>query len=279
MMTPLLLLLSYVAVTIVVVLPATTTNTVLVVNAQQEYYSHRGKKQPRPQPIGDVLFMLFDQDKDGEVTLTEVQKQLKVIEGVMAPAPTEEIEDHPGSIEYRQMIKTAMKVAPHLFELLDANEDGVLKMWEFKFITKFERSLQKGGDMKQVLRDCFAIVDYNGDDEITKTEWFNAPTTEVTAVIHKLFPLRPTPEEFHGLFVKFVATPTPQVTTSSEDGSSADETMTGGQKMSADFFTKSLFASIDENRDGILQRGEVSIAYNKAGRQFLEMSKSIKQMG
>jgi Ca2+-binding EF-hand superfamily protein len=207
---------------------------------------------PPLQPLGDVLMLVMDSNKDQAVTMSEVQSQLKTLEALFSQGGND-----PEGSEYLDLLRGVQAVAPQIFELLDVNGDKVLKKKELKFMEKLEKSIQKGGTFKQLVRDCFAILDTNKDDEITMEEWKAADISAITASVHELFPLRPSAEELETVVQKLLV------------GSDANtETLSTG-----------FFSSMDDNGDGALQRTEVGKAYNIAGRKFLEISKTIKQMG
>jgi hypothetical protein len=204
---------------------------------------------PPLQPLGDVLMLVMDSNKDQSLTMSEVQNQLKVLEGLFSQGDSQE-----GS-EYLSLLRGVQAAAPQIFELLDVNGDKVLKQLELEFLEKLDKSLQKGGDFKQLVRDCFAILDTNQDDELTIEEWKAADISSITTKVHALFPLRPTAEELEDVIKKLLV------------GSDTETLST------------TMFSKIDYNGDGAVQRTEVGKAYSTAGRKFLEISKTIKQMG
>lgn len=215
----------------------------------EQAFSQQGGGPPPLQPLGDVLMLVMDSNKDQAVSMPEVQSQLKMLEGLFSQGDE-------GS-EYLDLLRGVQAAAPQMFELLDVNGDKVLKKKELKVMEKLEKSIQKGGTFKQLVRDCFGILDTNKDDEISMEEWKAADISAITAAVHELFPLRPSAEELEAVVQKLLV------------GSDANtETLSTG-----------FFSSMDDNGDGALQRAEVGKAYNIAGRKFLEIAKTIKQMG
>lgn len=188
--------------------------------------------------------------------MTEVTTQLTMIEQLFSASKEDDGEEVK---KYRMILNGVKTVAPQFFELLDVNGDKKLKKTEFKVITDLEKSLRTGGGMKQLVRDCFGIIDSDGNDEISKQEWENADLPRITATFHALFPLRPTPEELHSVLMSLIST----TGTSEEHYALSD----------------SFFSVIDKDGNGMIQRSEVGFAYNTAGKQFLEISKTIKEMG
>ena len=209
---------------------------------------------PPQQSLGDVLLMVLDNDKDQKVTLTELQNQLQMLETLFQ-------EDPEG--EYLPLLKTVQNWSPKLFALLDANSDNQLSARELKVLTLLEKSLKKDGGFKPFLRSCFQLLDTDGNDEINAEEWAKASekASALAIEVHTLFPsLRKTPQELEA-FVQ--------------------NTLLGGttEDSSTKAATARAFAVLDENGDGAIQRKEVGAAYNKAGKKFMEISKTIKQMG
>lgn len=215
---------------------------------------------PPLQPLGDVLALVLDKDKDGKVTMEEVTNQLVMLEQLFQGGSEE------GS-EYLELLRGVKAGAPKMFELLDSNSDKGLTKKELTYVTKFETSL-KNRSMRTLLRDWFGILDTNEDDKLSVDELFVAipsdggsseALTKMTAKLHELFPLRSTSQELEA----FV-----QTTLKSIGGNSWDkESVAVGMKW------------IDDDGDGFIQRKEVGKAYNTSGKKFLEIAQTIKQMG
>ena len=218
------------------------------------------KNAPPLKPLGEVLMMVLDKDKNQKVTMEEVNEQMTMLEMLFKGGEE-------GS-DYLELLQGVKAMAPTMFELLDSNGDKALTQKELKYVTKFEKSLKKGGEMKGIVRDSFGILDTNGDDELSVDELLAAiPTaggssdalSQIAAKIFEVFPLRSTAEELEA----FV-----QTTIKSIGGDSWDkESVSAGMKW------------LDEDGDGSIRREEVGKAYNKAGKKFLEIAKTIKTMG
>merc|ERR1712183_1013404 len=84
------------------------------------------QKPPSAQPLGNVLHMVFDEDKDGKVTMTEVNKQLDVLQNVLSGGAT----DDEGQL-YLEMLKASKSAAPKLIQLMDVDGDKSLSKKEF----------------------------------------------------------------------------------------------------------------------------------------------------
>jgi len=212
------------------------------------------------QPLGDVLHMVLDGNKDQKVTMDEVQSQLSTLEQLFQHSESDEEQ------EYKQLLTGLKSTAPKIFELLDSNSDKVLSKNELKHVTTFEASLKKGGGMRELVREVFGILDVNGDDQLSVDELLEGSKsddtiTKVTIKFHELFPLRKTAKELE-YFIKDTV-----------------ESIGGNNSLDdKDSIVKGI-AWIDDDKDGHIHRKEVGKYYSIAGKKFLEISKTIKQMG
>ncbi|KAL7539254.1 hypothetical protein ACHAXR_009113 [Thalassiosira sp. AJA248-18] len=243
---------------IAIIAVASSTNN--VVSSQQ----YQPNQQQKLQPLGDVLHLVLDKDKDKKVTITEVNSQITMLGELFQNADGEEGE------EYRTLLQGVKAAAPKMFELLDSNGDGALSKGELNYVTKFEKSLKKGGGMRDFLRDVFGILDSDGDDQLSADELLEGSNTKssdaiakATVRFHELFPLRKTPEELES----FVLGTIESIGGGGGSASLDKESVAEGMKW------------IDDDGDGYIQRSEVGKYYNIAGKKFLEISKTIKQMG
>eukprot|EP00956_Cyclotella_meneghiniana_P042207 scaffold248391_cov70-Cyclotella_meneghiniana.AAC.15 len=223
--------------------------------------------QAKPdEPLGNVLHQVLDSNKDTKVTMAEVSQQLSILDLLFSQGAAGEA----GKVDEKnrankEMLEGLKFIAPTLFKLLDSNSDEKLTKKELEYVTKFEKSLMKGGGMRDLLRDVFGVLDTDKDDKLSADELFSASQSDkvisdVTVLFHKLFPLRDTAAELE-VFVK--------TTIESIGGKGAidKESIIKGMKW------------IDEDEDGQITRQEVGKAYNSAGKQFMSISKTIKVMG
>lgn len=168
---------------------------------------------------------------------------------------------------YQKIIKGVKAVAPTVFLLLDINGDEALSKRELSHVTNFESSLKKKeGGMRQLLRDVFNLLDSNGDDQLSVKELMDGCASEdvlakVAAKFHELFPLRSTSKELES-FVK-----------------STIESIGGGAMTLDEESVLKGMKWLDEDGDGYISRKEVGKYYNSAGKKFIEMSKTVRQMG
>lgn len=221
--------------------------------------SQQQPNKPKPlQPLGDVLLLVLDKDKNQKVTMEEIDTQLNMLEQLFQNAEGEE------GNEYKQLLKGFKALAPKMFELLDSDGNKSLNKAELKYVTKFEQSLKKGGGMREFLRDSFGILDKNTDEQLSVEELFGGIKSDeviskLTSKFHALFPLRSSSSELES-FVK--------TTLESIGGDSLNkEDVMAGIKW------------LDDDEDGFISRKEVGKYYNSAGKKFLDISKTIKQMG
>jgi len=201
---------------------------------------------------------MIDKDKNNKVTLEEVNNQMASLEMLVSNGEGEEGE------EYKQIVAGVKRAAPTIFQLLDSNGDNTLSKKELSYMTKFEKSLMKGGGMKELVRDVFELLDEDSDDKLSAKELLDGSQNEeiisqITVKFHKLFPLRKTSGELED-FVRG--------TVESIGGNTLDEESVA-----------SYIEWIDDDKDGFVQRKEVGKYYNVAGKKFIEISKIIKQMG
>mmetsp|Transcript_9404 Transcript_9404/g.16981 ORF Transcript_9404/g.16981 Transcript_9404/m.16981 type:complete len:274 (-) Transcript_9404:52-873(-) len=237
----------------------TTTNNHVVLAQQRQ-------QQPL-QPLGDVLHLIFDKDKNSKVTMLELNSQMTMLESLFQNNNGGEGNDNEQTDEYRRIVKRVHSWAPSIFALLDSNGDDGLTKRELQYATKFEQSLKKKskeGGMRDLLGSVFDLLDENGDDLLSVTELLEGSASsdvirKVTIQFHKLFPLRKSSNELEE-FVKG--------TIESIGGNTLDE----------DSVAKGI-AYLDDDGDGSISRKEVGKYYNVAGKKFIEVSKQIKQVG
>lgn len=233
-------------------------------------FSQQKPKQQQLQPLGDVLHQVLDKNKDQKVTIDEVNSQIVMLEALFQGNNGEGGGGNDDAEEYRQLLRGVKVAAPKMFELLDSSGDKALNKSELKYVTKLENSLKKGGGMRELLRDVFGFLDSDGDDQLSVEELLEGSKSDdviakVTVRFHELFPLRKNANELE-YFVK-----------------STIESIGGGGTGGDNSLDKESVAKgmkwIDDDGDGYISRQEVGKYYNIAGKKFLEISKTIKQMG
>lgn len=244
------------------------SNTDVVTSQQQQQ-----RQQPALQPLGDVLHLVLDKDKNQRVTMAEVDDQLSMLGLLFQNADGDKEAE-----EYRRLLDGAKLAAPKLFELLDSDGDGSLTKIELQYVTRFEKSLpskKEGGGMRDLLRDVFGMLDVDSDDRLSAEELSSGFASDdvvarATARFHELLPLRETPGELEN-FVR-------ETIVGSYIGgmdNKKEESVAALAAAAADGIVRWM----DDDGDGFIQRREVGRHYNVAGRKFAEISKTIKQMG
>ena len=158
--------------------------------AQQQFGA--GGPGGAPQPLHDVLMMVFDKDHDGKVTMGEVTQTMGSLEALLSEGGDPASGENP----YLGMLQGAQAAAPHLFTLLDADASEGLTKAELKWVTKFQKAL-KSGAARNLTRDVFNAVDVDPtDDKLSAAEvaaLADAASPVLAAVadlVHAAFPLR-----------------------------------------------------------------------------------------
>lgn len=230
----------------------------------QPKFPHYGESLPT---IGEVIHQVCDKDKNDMVSMDEIDTQLNALNALFERV-ADDITKESNEYIYQQVFHTIKNAASSIFEVLDSNDDKALSKSELEYVTKFEQSLMKGGGMRDLLRDVFAIMDTNGDDLLSVDELAVGITNDetiskVTIRVHELFPLREDANELE-MFVK-----------------RAIESISGneGTVANKDGIVHGIISWMDDSKDGSISRKEVGKAYNEAGKKFLEVSKTLKQMG
>lgn len=226
-------------------------------------------QQPPAQSLGDVLHQLLDKDKNQKVSLEEVNSQLDMLESIFNPAAEfggQDSNNDDEVNEYKQLLSGFKSAAPTIFKVLDVNSDKSLSKSELAHVTKFEKALKKGGGMRELLRDLFSILDENTDELLSVDELVNGcgndqVITKISSRVHELFPLRSDADELK----EFVM-------------SSVESVIGGGAVVDKESVAKGM-KWIDDDEDGHISKKEVGKYYNLAGKKFMEISKTIKQLG
>ena len=214
--------------------------------SSQGFEQQQPPEQPQG-PLGDVVYQILDRDKDGKVTWSEVEYQMFVLE-MMFPNPgaagTPEAQAQAQNA--KRLFQGVKAAAPKIFALLDRTQEKVLVKEELAYVTEFEKSLAEGGGMGDLVRDVFALLDSNSDDQLSVKELLEGSQSdgviaEVSVKLHKLFPLRKTP----GGLKEFVKS-----TIKSIVGGTLDEES-----------IKKGISWIDDNGDGYIDRKVRSYCY------------------
>eukprot|EP00984_Skeletonema_dohrnii_P027569 scaffold17154_cov86-Skeletonema_dohrnii-CCMP3373.AAC.1 len=240
-----------------------------IIISSPSVHSQQFQQPPPSQPLGDVLFQLLDKDKNQKVTLDEVNSQLHMLEMMFNPVEGGGGDDsgNDEANEYKQLLSGVKSAAPTLFNLLDVNNNQSLSKSELAHVTKFEKALKKGGGMRELLRDVFSILDENADELLSVEEIMDGSAndqviTKLSTRVHELFPLRSDADELKDF-----------VTSSIESIAGG-----GGAVVDKESVAKGM-KWVDDDGDGHISKKEVAKYYNLAGKKFMEISKTIKQLG
>lgn len=211
-------------------------------------------------PLGDVIFDFLDKNRDKEITIPEMNNQMLMLEKMA----NEGGEGDKDTQELRIIFKRLKKAAPHIFNLLDSDEDRRLDKRETKYITKFEETLNKNGNAKIFVKECFEILDDDVDDRLSVDEILEGTKSnfiigEIAGSLHELLPLRDTPRELK----KHIKRAMKHLWGDDLDKESVAE----GMKW------------LDADGDGYIQWSEVTDAYTSFGTKFIGMASQIKSAG
>merc|ERR1719502_2554717 len=164
--------------------------------------------------------------------------------------------------EYMGMLQGAKSAAPALFSLLDSDGSATLSKSELQWVTKFHKAAKSGG-LRNLTRDCFSALDTDNDDRLSAAELSaaaepdGAPLASVVELVHAAFPLRPSAEDLKANVRKGLE---------AIGGVSSDGVASG-------------ISSFDTDGDGHIDRKEAGKAYASARTQFLDIAKTVQQMG
>ena len=242
--------------------PVSSLFALLITASASGVLSQQQQQPLQPsQPLGDALHLVFDMNKDQKVIIEEVISQLTMLNDIFK---SQETSGDPQAQEYSRMLLGARAASRSMFDLLDSNGDKALSKKELEYTTKFEDTLKKDGGMRDLLRDVFGLIDGNGDDQLSVDELLEASQSDdaiakVAVRFHELLPLRQNAEELEG-FVRST------IESIGGKGTLDRERVVEGMKW------------IDDDGDGQIHRKEVAKYYKIAGKKFLDVSKTIKQM-
>ena len=216
-----------------------------------------------PKPLGEVLMMVFDKDKDHRVTMEEVESTMHVLRMILNEG------DGEGGSHYLAMLDGAQVAAPTIFAVLDSDQTGSLKSSELKWMTKFQKAL-KSGAMRNLTRSCFAALDVGPtDDKVSAAELEVAAQqdspvfTAIVDLVHETFPIRKSANDLK----TFVLT--------------SLEAMTGSKSGTAagSIAESTAFKYIDTDGDGFIDKKEAGKAYGEMKILGLQLMSTIQEMG
>jgi len=124
---------------------------------------------PEPPPLEDTLMSVFDQNKDGQVVMTEVSSIMEAFAAVGAGSSAggdEKGEEN----DMLKMVKAAKGAAPTLFKLLDADSSKGLTKDELVWVSEADVRMNTKGLLKNVTKAVFDIFDGDADDKLQEAE-------------------------------------------------------------------------------------------------------------
>jgi len=240
--------------------------TTVVVVAQQQ--------PQRPQlSLDDALFMIFDSNKDGFVSMPEVKKTLDMVAkmaGINNNNPDADAVVSDEMIETRKMITTAINAAPAIFDFLDSDSSTTLSRNELKWANTIHSGFLSGGGMRNLILDIFAAINTNGDDFLDASELDTAAlaastsTTDdsedvlstIVGLVHAAYPVRKNTNDLKVMLQKGI----------SALGANSDLNASDGINY------------LDTNKDGKIDQKEMVTAYLNVKKKILKAAKTIIQM-
>jgi len=248
-----------------------TLGATVVVVAQQQ-------QPPRPQlSLDDALFMIFDSNKDGFISMPEVKKTMDMVAKMAGINNNNRAADATVSdemIETRNMITTAINAAPAIFDFLDSDSSTTLSRNELKWANTIHSGFLSGGGMRNLILDIFAAINTNGDDFLDASELDTAAlaastsTTDdsedvlstIVGLVHAAYPVRKNTNDLKVMLQKGISLLTTAnnnaLNTASSDG----------------------INYLDTNKDGKIDQKEMVTAYLNVKKKILKAAKTIIQM-
>ena len=222
--------------------------------APQQGFNAQG--MPAPQPLDEVLMSVFDKDMSGSVSSKEVQASLDAFAAMsdMGGPP------QPGSPPNPMvgLIKTAKRLAPSIFRILDVDDSKGLSGDELKWVAKAQAAFNSGA-MRNLTRDVFDTIDTDSDDVLSADELRAAADVDgavlgaVVELVHAAYPVREDAAALKALLLELVE--------------AAGAGMAEG------------VALVDTDGDGAIQRKEAGKAFSAAKKAFTGATKTLQEMG
>jgi len=244
--------------------------TAVVAQQQQQ-------QPPRPQlSLDDALFMIFDSNKDGFISMPEVKKTMDMV-AMMAGINNNNNPDADAvsdeMIETRKMITTAINAAPAIFDFLDSDSSTTLSRNELKWANTIHSGFLSGGAMGNLILDIFAAINTNGDDFLDASELdtaaASASTTDdsdsdsddvlstIVGLVHAAYPVRKNTNDLKVMLQKGISA----LSSANSDLNASDG-----------------INYLDTNKDGKIDQKEMVTAYLNVKKQILKAAKTIIQM-
>jgi Ca2+-binding EF-hand superfamily protein len=253
--------------------------------SQQQQQQQQPPKRPPLQPLDKVLLLVLDKNKDSKVTRDEVGESMLMLELLlqMPPTPAEgsDNDNAAAAAGYSTLIQWLKTSSPIIFNVLDTNNDNILSPQELKVFVQFEQSLTKKGTggLKELVRDIFAFMDMNNDDQLSNEEISTKIVGTLSSNINNKDDDKKEEEDNkeellstkirNGLLSLF-----PTLRTDILDADIMPSIMSA-----LTTYMDEATNTLDTDNNGYISRSEVGKYYNTVGKKIMEVSKMIKTMG
>lgn len=213
--------------------------------------------QPPQQSLDEVLLMVFDDNKDGSVTMPEISNTMSTVQGMMGDMNSDPSNENSDT---QNMVKAAVSAAPAIFEFLDGDSSQSLSPKELKWLAKAQSGF-KSGAMLDLAREVFATIDANSDNFLDAPELDAAAADDeilstIAGLVHAAYPVRKDVGDLKSTLKK-------KIEDVSVNGASAVDGI----------------SYIDTNKDGMIDKKEVGKAYSRVKKMFLSGAKTVQEMG
>mmetsp|Transcript_28288 Transcript_28288/g.31794 ORF Transcript_28288/g.31794 Transcript_28288/m.31794 type:complete len:257 (+) Transcript_28288:191-961(+) len=213
--------------------------------------------QPPSQSLDDALSTIFDSNKDGLISKSELKKTMDM---VAMMAGDSELTHDASEIETRSIVDTALNAAPVIFEFLDSDSSNTLSRNELKWANTIKSGFLSGA-MRNLTREVFAAINTNEDDFLDASELDTAASTDskvlstIVGLVHTAYPVRKNVDDLKSMVQQGISA-------LNANGSSASDGI----------------SYIDTNKDGKIDKKEAVKAYLDLKKKFLKAAKTIIQM-
>jgi len=210
--------------------------------------------QPPSQSLDDALSTIFDSNKDGLISKSELKKTMDMV--AMMAGDSELTPDS----EERSIVDTAINAAPVIFEFLDSDSSNTLSRNELKWANTIKSGFLSGA-MRNLTREVFAAINTNEDDFLDASELDTAASTDskvlstIVGLVHTAYPVRKNVDDLKSMVQQGISA-------LNANGSSASDGI----------------SYIDTNKDGKIDKKEAVKAYLDLKKKFLKAAKTIIQM-
>jgi len=209
---------------------------------------------PAAAPLHQVVEQVFDTDKDGKVTLSEITTTLDGLAAIsgmgMAGGAGGAGGGGDAASEMAAKIRAAKRFAPQLIKLMDVDSSGTLSRSELKWLSQAHKRMKSS--LKDLAQGVFDAIDADADDSLSPQEQTAALSQPVLGAVVGLLetdPIKP-----------------PALSASIEEAATAEN-------------LRAAVALLDGDGDGSVSRKEAYRAVAAFKKQFLEAATLLETMG